>query len=176
GDSVSVDLLVSLPGFGFMLQPEQFAVILDPDYIADSSLTYEGIIPAAALRLTFETATFGSNGLSNSAPETVVLLNALSDTIDAYRYSTDNSPGFSDERRNPLSNEWENSRSLHGTPGTTNSVSPKAIDLALTRFDFQTGDFVQGLDFPFTVRVKNLGEQTIDNYTLTSFFDTNKNG
>ncbi|MCB0288331.1 MAG: lamin tail domain-containing protein, partial [Calditrichaeota bacterium] len=41
GDSVSVDLLVSLPGFGFTLQPEQFAVILDPDYIADSSLTYE---------------------------------------------------------------------------------------------------------------------------------------
>ena len=105
GDSVSVDLLVSLPGFGFTLQPEQFAVILDPDYIADSSLTYEGIIPTTALRLTFETATFGSNGLSNSAPETVVLLNALSDTIDAYRYSTDNSPGFSDERRNPLSNE-----------------------------------------------------------------------
>ncbi len=176
GDSVSVDLLVSLPGFGLTVQPGQFAVILDPDYIADSSRTYESIIPAAALRLTFETATFGSNGLSNSAPETVVLINALSDTIDAYRYSTDNLPGFSDERRNPLSDEWENSRSLNGTPGKTNSVSPKAIDLALTRFDFQTGDFVQGLDFPFTVRVKNLGEQTIDNYTLTSFFDTNRNG
>lgn len=125
-------------GMGLLALPRQFVLILDPDYIADQSMTYDGLVPTSALVVTVSNGTFGSRGLSNSNSETISLLSSNGTVVSAYSYSIGNTPGHSDEKvrlagGNSAEN-WADSEVRHGTPGFRNSVTPPEFDLGIARF------------------------------------------
>ena len=133
-DSVNIDGIIDA-GEGMSLVPSSYAVILDGSYFANSTL-YDDIIPDSALILTIDGGAFSLNGLTNTVPKTLMLFNTDSQQVDAYRYSIDNKPGYSDEKilmksDNSTSN-WGNSLVKFGTPGFRNSISPHPYDLGLS--------------------------------------------
>jgi hypothetical protein len=133
GDDTELDLIIDA-GYGTIIQPEQFGLILDASYFSNST-TYNHLIPSEALILTINDGSFGSYGWSNTNPEVIKLVNITGDTMQSYRYTLDNDPGYSDEKiildENNLFNNWKNSFLFRGTPGTNNSVTPFRNDLAL---------------------------------------------
>ncbi len=160
GDQARQEPLV-FPDSLWQLHPRQFALILDPDYFADSN-TYDDLIPADALLLTIDSKTFGSGGLSNSRPETVLLINAAGDTVAAYTYTVGNAPGHSDEKilidGSDAPGNWADSRKVHGTPGFANSVSPRQQDVAIA-FDPTVANLRRrvGEPVPLAVVIRNVG-------------------
>lgn len=133
GDQTIQELL-NFPDGISILQPGQYAVIFDLDYFEQSGF-YDAFIPDSALIVAVQDRTLGSGGLLNSQPETIILLDASNDTIAVYKYSPGNSPGYSDEKIDLLGGDaaenWGDSKKLHGTPGTRNSISLLNFDLAI---------------------------------------------
>ena len=133
-DSSGTDDLLPT-GQGLLLQPRQFAVILDGSYFQNST-TYDSLIPPEALVLKIGDGAFGSNGWSNSIAEPVLLFDDQGRLVDRYRYSLDNQAGYSDEKINLCEpgtvDNWANSRVLWGTPGFKNSVAPFDFDLGFS--------------------------------------------
>lgn len=180
GDGASFDFLEEVETNGLILQPEQYGIILDPDYFSDSSATYNSVIPPDALVLTIGGSTFGSGGLSNSTAENVVLVSASGDTLQFYTYSLGNSPGFSDEKIELTGNNspqnWGDSRNLNGTPGARNSLTRAEVDLGISDFQLSGGSFIVGANIPFQAVVKNLGRQIVGQFVWQTFYDRNENG
>jgi hypothetical protein len=130
-DSAKIDNLVEAGG-GMLLPPNQYCVILDGSYFGNST-AYEGIIPDSALIIKIDNNAFGSNGLTNTKSKELSLIDSSGNTIDTYRYSTDNEPGYSDEKillnQDNTPANWGNSLLKGGTPGFKNSLSPYDYDL-----------------------------------------------
>ena len=177
GDSAEIDFLTDA-GNGLMLQPQQYGIILDPGYFANST-SYDSLIPPEALILTINDGSFGSFGFSNTQPEFVLLVNSSGDTVQTYQYSINNTPGHSDEKiilsDDNSPQNWGNSTRLNGTPGFKNSLSPKDIDLAITEFSFIGENFIVGGTAQFEAVVKNLGQQAINGFQFQKFYDYNRN-
>lgn len=165
GDQTEVDSLISPDAF-YRLAPQQFAVVLDPNYFLTTGI-YDSLIPANALILTINDNTFGSGGLSNSAAETVVLVDAAGNTVARYTYSLGNADGISDEKilltaDDALAN-WANSLRLDGTPGLRNSVTPHQIDgeLVAGSFLISPASLREEQSARLSVTMRNAGLQTI---------------
>ncbi len=178
-DSTGTDGIVDA-GMGTLLAPHQFAVLLDGSYF-DHSTTYDDRIPDSALVLQIDDNAFGASGLANGAGEPLLLINSTGDTVQHYRYSTDNPPGYSDEKiilgNGNLASNWANSLILGGTPGYRNSVTPFARDLAVDASSFT---FLPSL-FPTTsdsiqlrFQIFNSGTKTFaDSISILLFVDDN---
>ncbi|MCI0495343.1 lamin tail domain-containing protein, partial [candidate division KSB1 bacterium] len=173
-DSSDADFIISHTQ-GTLLQPGQFAIILDPGYFSNSH-QYDNLIPPDAFILTIDDAAFGSNGLSNSQPEPVILISSSGDTVAKYRYSPDNQPGYSDEKRNLLGNDspenWANSRIQNGTPGFTNSTTQIEYDVKL---DLQASPSQSppGQVITLIATVTNIGVSEVSNFQISFFEDVN---
>ncbi len=178
GDEKSLDAIVTA-GTGLRLPPRSFALILDPGYFGKST-QYDSLIPANTLIVTIGDQSFGSGGLSNSVAELVVLVNARGDTVDSYRYSTDNPNGFSDEKIDLFvkknQGNWENSRVFNGTPGFWNSVSVRAADLALRNVAIDSALLFSEKRLRVTCTVVNVGLKTASNFFVTLYLDRNVDG
>ena len=178
-DGVGVDNIVAVEA-GFVLMPGQFAVILDASYFQNST-TYDTLIPETALILTIDNSTFGSRGFSNSVPETVSLLDSAGKVVSEYTYSLDNPAGFSDEKiilngpNNP--GNWQNSKTLFGTPGARNSVSPLDYDLSISSEDvtFVPAIIRENQEMSTAVKVHNDGIKTATNFKVSLFDDEDQN-
>jgi hypothetical protein len=161
---------------GLILQPGQFAVILDPSYFGNSD-TYDDLIPAEALIVTFDNSTFGSGGLSNSNAETIMLVNSNGEVVSQYTYSLGNAMGFSDEKINlagpNTADNWANSEVLFGTPGGANSVSPLNFDLAILPDDinFSPPKIQEGGNVLITSTIRNVGLNPVSEFAATYFED-----
>jgi len=163
---------------GTILQPGQFALILDPSYF-DNSDTYDDLIPEECLVLMIDNTTFGSRGFSNSTAETISLINSDGGIVSQYTYSLGNDQGFSDEKidlegSNSLDN-WANSKSSFGTPGAPNSVSLLNFDLAVLPDDinFSPKPVQAGQTVIITSTVRNVGKNAVGQFKLTFFEDFN---
>jgi len=121
-------------GGGIRLLPQQYGLILDPDYFGRSA-TYDTLIPGDCLVLTLDGSTIGSSGLSNSTPETVTLIDAAGRILDTHTYDIRYAPGHSSERKwfdEPAGpGAWGQSLHLNGTPGAPNSILKYETDAAL---------------------------------------------
>ncbi len=163
---------------GLILNPGQFAVILDASYFGNST-TYDSLIPPEALILTIDNKTFGSRGFSNSSAETVFLINAENEVVSQYTYSLGNQPGFSDEKidlAGPNSpDNWADSKSLFGTPGAPNSVAPVEQDLAVFQHGirFLPENIRKGESVTIFVNILNQGTKPSMNFQALIFDDTN---
>jgi len=123
GDEKELDRLVGT-GAGMVIEPGQFALVLDGSYWGNSQ-TYAGVQNGAVL-LTIEDKAFGHAGWSNSAREAVVLRHAAGDTVEVFYYHPVQQPGRSwekvDLRAISISGNWELALVEGGTPGDLNSV------------------------------------------------------
>ncbi len=130
-DGQGVDQILPLGTEG-KIPPGGFALLLDGSY-PGSSTTYDSLFSGDVCIYFISDRAFGSNGLSNTQDECLLLIDAAGDTISAYCYSTDNESGFSDEKivlQGPNTQEnWKNGLMKGGTPGRRNSVSPFELDI-----------------------------------------------
>ena len=164
-----------------VLAPQQFGIILDPDYFGNSTI-YDILIPPEALILTISGSTFGSGAFSNSQPETVHLINSSGDTVASYQYSAPNPDGYSDEKIHldggDDAENWADSKYQHGTPGARNSVTPSQRDLAIFTEDIFIDPERPRYTESITVhaQIRNLGMHAMAEPEAALFEDTDRNG
>ena len=178
-DSVYYDN-ISDAGFGLKLLPQQYGVILDGSYFANST-SYSGVIPDSALILTISDNAFAKSGLSNTKPKTMFLYDNSGNIVQKYRYSTGNTPGYSDEKimsnKDNSRNNWGNSIVLKGTPGFYNSISPVEKDIGFTEpgIDYHPSVNIKTeQDITTTLRLKNFGVSHFsDSVSIKLFLDWN---
>ncbi|MCF7804559.1 MAG: lamin tail domain-containing protein [Candidatus Marinimicrobia bacterium] len=156
---------LSTPSY-LVINPHSFAIILDLDYW-DGDQTYDSIIPDSVKVMTIDDTRFGVYGLSNSTGRELVLKDSMDAIVSEYTYTPENDEGYSDEKivlggANSPSN-WEDSRQLNGTPGFTNSVSPRDYDLALTApVIWSPMPARPDTSLDISIRVKNAGAKSAD--------------
>jgi len=173
-DGSGDDLIIAIEN-GNILGPQQFGLILDPGYFQNST-HYDNLITAQALILTIDNNTFGSSGLSNSSSEPVILTSGNGDTIATYFYSLDNEPGFSDEKIDLFAGDnpenWKNSKTLNGTPGTLNSVRKLSFDISADLIG--TPETAQpGQTITLKASITNIGNSPVSNIEVSFFHDKN---
>ncbi len=169
------DLIISA-GEGTILPPKSFAIILEGDYVIGSGI-YDGLIPAEALVVKISDNSFGTSGMANTTSRQVWLINALDDTLDSYFYSANNTQTHSDEKKvmnkDSSQSNWANSIIANGTPGFGNSVTPVQFDLQLSSITFQPALPIVGDDVTVFAKVKNIGTNSADNYSIEIYNDVN---
>ncbi len=164
-------------GNGLRLNSHSFAVIFENDYDINNGV-YKNLVPQNALILKIADNAFGSTGMSNSSDRTLILFNQKGDTVDSYTYSADNQNGYSDEKifltnENSASN-WSNSKTLYGTPGSQNSVTPLNYDLVITNFTSNKDYEIVGNIAQIEVVIKNTGILNSYDFQLNVFLDINR--
>lgn len=163
-------------GEGTILPPNSFAIILEGDYVIGSGL-YDALIPPEALILKIDNNSFGASGMANTENRQIWLLSAANDTLEAYFYSANNPQSRSDEKRVMIKDSsqanWANALVANGTPGFANSVTPVQFDLQLASLTFQPSNPIEGDDVIVTAKVKNIGTNTANIYTIEIFNDAN---
>ena len=124
-DSTGFSLICDA-GYGTILKPESFCVIVDPDALSNNSLFLQKI-PSDVLIVKIDTQNFGNRGLSNSHGELVSLINPENHYVCSVQYDCSLNEGFSFEKiefeKGDNTENWEQSRVWGGTPGKINSVS-----------------------------------------------------
>lgn len=174
-DSSEADQLVPIAQ-NLILPPLSYGLILDAGYF-DNSEIYDAIIPDSALILTINDAAFGSQGLSNSTPEMIILIDSSGDTVATYRYSIDNLPGFSDEKINlygpDTPDNWANSKTEHGSPGAPNTVRQLDHDLAIKFETVVTGVAPNQL-LTVNIAVHNIGLSSATGFHTVMYEDMNR--
>lgn len=179
-DSVNIDRIIDSDE-GMLLAPSSYAVILDGSYFANSTL-YDDIIPDSSLILSIDGGAFSLNGLTNTVPKTLMLFNANSQKVDAYRYSIDNKLGHSDEKilmnsDNSTSN-WGNSLVEYGTPGFKNSISPHQFDVGFSEnaLTYHPSILIRTLQtVSISCEIINVGlENFFNSINFQLFLDTNQ--
>ncbi len=165
-DSLSSDQLTDA-GYGTLLAPGRYAVILDGSYFGNST-TYDKVIPDSALIIKIDDKAFGSYGLSNSENRLISLIDTDLDTVQQYRYTVDNQPGYSDEKilltADNGPGNWRNSIIKGGTPGIRNSVAPFDFDIG-----FGEGDLTYHPQIMIKTGQRVIFDLTISNLGLNDF-------
>lgn len=168
--------IITSAGFGTVLPPKSFAVILEGDY--DFALgIYNTIIPPNALKLKISDNSFGTSGMANTTNRPIWFVNAANDTLDRYTYTANNSTGYSDEKiimnRDSLPSNWANSQVQNGTPGFRNSVTPLNYDLRIKSLTISPLVPIQGQNVQITSTVQNNGYLPASSYSIELFNDAN---
>ena len=171
------DGIVSV-GFGTKIPPKGFAVIFEGDYDLTTGI-YKNLVPPSGVILKIADNSFGTSGMANTTDRELRLISPAGDTLETYLYSANNGTGISDEKKilnkdNSPAN-WGNALQTNGTPGSKNSISPLAIDLAVTSISISPSfPFVEST-IEISSVIKNLGISLVQNFTAEVFLDTNKN-
>lgn len=151
-----------------VLAPRAFALIFGPSYFTAGQF-YRNDIPSGTLVLRAS----GSLSLSNSG-DTIMLRNTQGDTIARMGYiGRSSDKGFSLEKillnRDDSRTSYARSLFQRGTPGRTNSVTPKELDLALSAPNLLSASPNQSLAVPFALR--NRGLQAFGSGATVSLFE-----
>lgn len=166
--------IITSAGFGTILPPKSFAVILEGDYDFTGGI-YNSIIPPTALKLKISDNAFGTSGMANTTNRPIWFVNAANDTLDRYTYTANNGTGYSDEKiimnRDSLQSNWANSQVQNGTPGFRNSVTPLNYDLRIKSLSNFPQIPIQGQNVQITSTIQNSGIQTAASYTIEIFND-----
>jgi len=168
--------VITYAGFGTVMPPKSYAVILEGDYDFAAGI-YNSIIPANALKLKISDSFFGTSGMANTTNRPVWFVNAANDTLDHFTYSANNGVGFSDEKiimnRESLSSNWSNSQVFNGTPGFKNSVTPLNYDLRIKSLSITPAIPIQDNNVQIFSTIGNGGILVTSSYTVELFNDVN---
>ena len=168
--------IISSAGFGTVLQPKSFAVILEGDYDFISGI-YNNLIPPDVLTLKISDNSFGTSGMANTSDRQLWLLKQNGDTLETYTYSANNSSAISDEKivinKDNSSNNWENSLLTNGTPGRKNSVTPLNNDLSFSSLSIYPEVPISGDNVQITASIKNKGINTAQSFSTEIYNDIN---
>ena len=160
------------------IAPNSYALILDIDY--HNSGTYDEIIPENTLLLTIQDKYFADKGLSDNESDTLFLISEFGDTLGSVITTPDQDAGYSDEKIDLFGDDepanWGNSVSLYGTPGYENSIAMKDLDLAIAEIARRddTSQLNPGCTVEFSIKIKNLGRETISNTEIQFGDDLNR--
>jgi hypothetical protein len=167
--------IITNAGEGTILPPKSFAIILEGDYPFGSGI-YDGLIPPEALVLKISDNSFNTSGMANENRQ-IWMLSVTNDTLEAYFYSAPNTTGRSDEKKVMIKDSsqtnWANALVANGTPGFANSVTPAQFDLQMASLNFLPSNPTVGDDVTITAKVKNIGTNTANIYTIEIFNDAN---
>jgi len=173
--SSNADIILDA-GEGTILPPNSFAIILEGDYPFGSGI-YDSIIPPEAIVVKISDNSFGTSGMSNTENRQIWLINVANDTLESYFYSANNTQTHSDEKKvmnkDSSQSNWANSFLANGTPGFTNSVTPVQFDLLMASITFQPSNPTEGDDVTIIAKVKNIGTNSADNYSIEIYNDAN---
>jgi len=178
-DSSGVDEIIPING-NTKIAPRSFAVILDGSYFGNSTV-YDTIIQQNVLILKISDNALGSSGLSNSKSEFLSIVDSTGDTLTTYRYSTGNTPGYSDEKivldSINVSSNWADSYLEGGSPGFINSVSPRNFDIGIDETSLQYPyPLFENDSVTFDITIYNRGTQPVQDSVKVYFFsDRNRN-
>jgi hypothetical protein len=171
----TADVIMSA-GFGTSLPPKSFAVVLEGDYDFVSGI-YNSLIPNSALILKISDNSFGASGMANTTDRPLALLRPNNDTLEIKIYTSNNSTGFSDEKRvmnkDTTVSNWGNSSTNNGTPGYKNSITPLVNDISVSTFSLAQTNILLGNSFNLRAMVKNLGTNSAQNVLLKLYYDEN---
>lgn len=171
----SPDEIIPVTG-NVKLPPKSFAVIFEADYDFENGV-YTELIPGNALLFILDDNAFGSSGMANTSDRTLYLLNSSGDTVDTYTYSADNGEGISDEKifitDDNSETNWSNSLSVHGSPGTENTVSPKNYDLGIINIESESEYIFAGDDVKLIVTIQNFGLLDASSFNVNFYDDLN---
>lgn len=166
--------IITSAGFGTVLPPKSFAVILEGDYDFTGGI-YNSIIPPNALKLKISDNSFGTSGMANTTSRPIWFVNAANDTLDRYTYTANNGTGYSDEKiimnRDSLPSNWANSQVQNGTPGFRNSVTPLNYDLRIKSLTIFPQIPIQGQSVQISSTIQNSGILAAPSYTIEIFND-----
>ena len=171
GTSQDMDLLIVSPGAaGMVLGPGKYGLIFDPGYFEYNLDIYDFIDSTGVLFVIIDDNAFSVSGLSNSREDTVQLMDNLGNVVQQYKYSLDNSPGYSDEKidmnENNADGNWANCTQFRGTPGHKNSVSLADFNLKIREFKLTDEELV--------VTLINDGKEAVnESFLLGIFLDFN---
>ncbi|MBI2419861.1 MAG: lamin tail domain-containing protein, partial [Ignavibacteriales bacterium] len=165
-------------GKGTKLLPRAYAIILEGDYDSLNGM-YNAAIPAAALVLKINSNAFGSNGMANTAERIVSLIRPDSSVIESYAYTPqNNAAGISDEKivlnKNNAAVNWANSKTVNGSPGKRNTVTPPDFDLVLSNLTASPGFCKPGTQIQLSSCIKNNGAIQTGSYILKLYHDRNR--
>jgi hypothetical protein len=169
------DTIISA-GYGTLLSPGCYAVVLEGDYDFTGGV-YKDLIPSEALILKITSNAFGSNGMANTTSRPVWLLSPQGDTTDYYFYSADNIASVSDEKKIMIKDSsslyWKNSLVLNGTPGFRNSVHQYLRDLAVTGLSVVPDQPLSGEDIELFISIYNRGLSDASDFIINLYNDAN---
>lgn len=171
----NADVIISA-GFGTVLPPKSYAVILEGDYDFATGI-YSSLIPANAIKLKISDNSFGTSGMANTTNRPVWFVSTANDTLDRCTYSANNGTGYSDEKirmnRDSLPSNWANSQAQNGSPGFRNSVTPLNYDLRIKSLANIPQNPIQGQNVQIVSTISNSGILTAASYTIEIFNDIN---
>jgi hypothetical protein len=164
---MSVQYPDTLLGDQSLLKPDGHALIFEADYDTANG-AYREFIPDHTLILSVDDYSLG-NGLSNQG-DSLFLINAIGDTVDAVGWSQDLEPGYSLEKvilEDCISEgNWAPSLILNGSPGSPNSVAGRVVNLAIHSMTWTGRNPPRG--FNITVTLENLGLVTTEGNLLVN--------
>jgi len=163
GDGTGFDLITPAEEGMWTVPAGEYALIMDLDYF-DSAEPYEDI-PTDTPLFSVSDKAIGMQGLSNSTPEPVYLIDGSGDTLSVVIYSLDCPQGHSWERIMPMGDDSTDnflpSQHTDGTPGQKNSVTPSeynpAIDDNSLRFLPSSPNMGDELEMKLSYRNSGLG-------------------
>jgi hypothetical protein len=167
---------ITSAGYGTVLKPHSYAVVLEGDYDFTNGI-YKDIIPPEALKLKITSNAFGSNGMANTTSRPLWLLSRATDTLDYYFYSADNQVSISDEKnalvKDTSAAYWKNSVIQNGTPGFRNSVQQYVYDVGVKNFIIIPERPLANDDVELAAHIRNYGMTGAD-YIFNFYNDLNK--
>jgi len=173
GDGVGDDEIITAEESS-VLPGGWFGLILDPDYFNNVRL-YDSLIGDNCVILTVTSSALGDHGLKNTEAETVLIYNNQAEIIAAYQYTVGNEPGYSEEKimldGEDIPANWQDSRSLYGSPGTINTVSPDSLNLSVISLTYNPAMPVSGNAICLTAMIKNTGLRDFPACSLGFFLD-----
>ncbi len=175
-DGNGEDSLVHLSGPD-LIQPNGFALILDPGYPLATG-PYLNLIPDSIPLYTISTdASFGSGGLSNSG-ESVIIRNSDASVMTQMAWTSSTNNGFSWERVSTdtpdSSAQWQESLVENGTPGFRNSISRPQLNLSLNELTIVQVELGEPVRIDFVIQ--NTGEDEISSFSIAIHLDRDQNG
>ncbi len=163
-DGDAMDTIISYQGGSTVIEPGQYAVVVDQDFANDY------IISSDALVLTVDGATIG-NGLSTNDPITLYKADA-STIVDTFSFPTNPGNGVSIEKRTLTAGDeqanWTRSTCLTGT-GAANDYSSPGYRNCADWGNGITGDGVMGEPCPYGSIDCLSGICLLDLYSLESY-------
>ncbi|MDX2128018.1 MAG: lamin tail domain-containing protein [Chloroherpetonaceae bacterium] len=157
------------------LAPRSYALIVPSSYLSTFPRFYNSKVPSGVLVL----GASASLSLTNGGT-TIRLITSIGDTIQTYSYSGNLTKGFSLEkvlltRENTLQN-WGRAGISGGTPGSVNTITPKAFDIGINSLTvFPSTNIRTGTQGTLRANVRNYGQQAATSVRVEVYDDRDSN-
>lgn len=177
-DGAATDTLIHWFGPDSVL-PNEFGVILDPDYDTDNGIYSEQLSNSIPVFTSGTDGSLGSGGFTNSG-ESALLISPIGDTISQFTWHSSPPNGYSFEKillpAGDAPSNWSISVVENGTPGSTNSVTPPLVNCGLDSIVIFSLPSNANERASVHIYLHNGGLQNLDSIQVLLGLDKNQDG